>query len=109
MSNQSLSVAIQQIERYLEDQAGAERALQSHRSGVQFALFAVIAAMKLSPEFNVDMLRQFAQTALDNPPQGFERDMVFREPLTLLLALTEPEAVADFDPYLESDPVLDSH
>lgn len=93
--NNPLSLTIEQIERYLDVQADAAGDLRSHRTGMQFALFAIVAAVKLSPDFNIDMLRQFAQTALDSPPEGFEGDAVFSEPLTLLLALTKPDDEAD--------------
>ncbi|MCY0386531.1 hypothetical protein OVY01_04620 [Robbsia sp. Bb-Pol-6] len=85
--------ALHDIERYVETDAKALDELQSYRSGVQFALFAIVASIKLSPGFDTGVLRQFIQTAIDNPPAEFARDPVFQEPLSLLLDLTGPAAV----------------
>jgi hypothetical protein len=89
--NESLSAALDRIQAYIAENADATGALNSHRVGVQFALFAIVSAIKLSPEFNMPMLRQFAQAALENPPPEFAGDAVFREPLALLLDVTTPE------------------
>lgn len=84
--------ALERIEQHIThdkaEGAALSAALQSHRAGMQFAFFAIVSAMKLSPGFDVSMLRQFVQTALDHPPPEFAGNATFQEPLTLLMALT---------------------
>ena len=89
----SLSVSLDRIQSYLSENSDATDDLQSHRLGVQFALFAIVSAIKLTPDFNMPMLRQFAQAALDNPPANFAENAIFREPLSLLLAVTSTDEV----------------
>jgi len=89
--NESLSAALDRIQAYIAENGDATGDLNSHRVGVQFALFAIVSAIKLSPEFNMPMLRQFAQAALENPPPEFAGNAVFREPLALLLDVTAPD------------------
>jgi hypothetical protein len=89
--NESLSAALDRIQAYIAENVDATGDLNSHRVGVQFALFAIVSAIKLSPEFNMPMLRQFAQAALENPPPEFAGNAVFREPLALLLDVTAPD------------------
>ncbi len=91
---QSLSAAIAQLEQHLAQQQAAADDLQSHRAGVQFAFFAMVAAIKLTPGFNVDMLRQVATMTIAHPPAGFEGDVVFQEPLSLLLELVDQSECA---------------
>lgn len=93
-STESLSAAISQLEQHLSQQRLAADDLQSHRTGMQFALFAVVAAIKLTPDFNIDMLRQVATMAIDHPPAGFEDNAVFQEPLSLLLELVDSSEAA---------------
>lgn len=93
-TNDPFLAALQDIERYVEADVKAKNELQSYRSGVQFALFAIVASIKLSPGFDTGVLRQFIRTALDQPPAEFAHDAVFQEPLSLLLDLTADESVA---------------
>ena len=89
--NEPLLAALDRIQAYIAENGNATGDLNSHRVGVQFALFAIVSAIKLTPNFDMPMLRQFAQAALDNPPPDFANNAVFREPLTLLLDVTSDD------------------
>jgi len=91
--NESLSTALDRIQAYIAENGDATGDLNSHRVGVQFALFAIVSAIKLTPDFDMPMLREFAQAALDNPPAEFAGNAVFREPLALLLDVTAEDQI----------------